>query len=66
MMCVWVSESPGINTRPPPSITVAFLEAFLLALADTSLILLPSTSTSVALVSWSFVPSNTRTFLNTI
>ena len=42
--CTWLSMSPGISVRPPQSTTPAL--GALMGLAETSLILSPSTSSS--------------------
>ena len=42
--CTWLSIRPGISVRPPQSMTAAF--GALIGLAETSLIVSPSTSSS--------------------
>jgi hypothetical protein len=58
---------PGISTRPPPSITVAFaIAAASIGDVDTRSIVLPLTSTLEGGESTSLLPSKIRTLRNSV
>ena len=64
IVCQWLSISPGISVRPPPSITVA-LPGTAMSLPIFA-ILLPTTRTDVLAVRLVDLPLNTLTFLNSV
>ena len=67
MACQCASISPGINIRPPPAMTVTGnFGSIAMSAVDTMVMTLPTISTFDAALRVSLLPSNTRTFWNSV